>query len=404
MEDTQMNKQLEKNIGKEYVFSVLNNFNLTRSIWMLYLAFKGMNLFQIGMMEAIFHITSFSMEIPTGLVADVYGRKVSRLIGRLLNIISLLLLIIGKEVGMIALSFVVSALSYNLESGAGDALLYDSMKEIGREEEYSCVIGKREIFFQISATVSMLLAGYLAKTDYLLVYKVATGIGVLTLIQAFSFTEPSLGRVQTEQGGLKLLGLQFKESMGIIKGNRSLRILILFSEIFALCYTTEFFYIQNYLKGQGKTELYISMILAIGALLSALAASQTHKFIKSLGTSKLLSAASLLAIGGFWWVALFKGEGIAFIGISLIEGIIFVTTSQMINERIPSEQRATLLSFQSMFFSSLMIVVFPMIGKMGDYFGLKRAFGLLAVIAMVALTAIFVKAGVRTKDEALPLE
>lgn len=77
--------------------------------------------------------------------------------------------------------------------------------------------------------------------------------------------------------------------------------------------------------------------------------------------------------------------GVAFIGLSMVEGIIFVTTTGYINKLIPSEQRATLLSFQSMFFSFLMIGVFPLIGKIGDIFTLQTSFQLIAFMATILL-------------------
>ncbi len=55
-----------------------------------------MSLMQLGLLESIFHVTSFLMEIPTGVVADLFGRRMSRLIGRLLSVISLVLILLGE--------------------------------------------------------------------------------------------------------------------------------------------------------------------------------------------------------------------------------------------------------------------------------------------------------------------
>lgn len=294
-----MQNKLNRNIKTEYIYSFFTNFNVTRGVWMLYLAYKGLDLFQIGIMESIFHLTSFTMEIPTGLVADIYGRKVSRLAGRIMNIISVLILIFGNNIWCIAISFVVSALSYNLESGAGDALLYDSMKEIGIEDEYNKVIGKREVFFQIAATISLILGGYIAQFDYILVYKIAAVVAVISFVECLFFNEPSIGKIESENKGYKLLYEQFVNSITILKNNKELRFLIIFSEVFALFYTTEFFYIQNYLKSIGTTELTIGIILSLGAICGAMASANAHRLEAKFGIVKLLVAASIAAILGF---------------------------------------------------------------------------------------------------------
>ncbi|NBK26550.1 MAG: MFS transporter, partial [Spirochaetia bacterium] len=100
------------------------NLSFTHGIWMIYLASRGFSLIQLGALEAIFHITSFLMEVPTGSVADIWGRKTSRLAGRVCYALSLVLMYWGPTFWLQILAFVLSALGYNLESGAGDALLY----------------------------------------------------------------------------------------------------------------------------------------------------------------------------------------------------------------------------------------------------------------------------------------
>jgi len=118
--------QMKKNITREYIYSFLNNFNLLSTVWMLYLAYKGMSLTQIGLLEGLFHVTSFLMEIPTGSIADIFGRKTSRVLGSVFWVISSITMLYGNNFFHFALAMTLMALSYNLESGAGQALIYDS--------------------------------------------------------------------------------------------------------------------------------------------------------------------------------------------------------------------------------------------------------------------------------------
>lgn len=62
---------MEKNIRRNYVFSFFMNLRLSGGLWMIYMAFKGMSLTQIGLLEGIFHVTSLAMEVPTGSIADL---------------------------------------------------------------------------------------------------------------------------------------------------------------------------------------------------------------------------------------------------------------------------------------------------------------------------------------------
>ncbi|HOE57699.1 MAG TPA: MFS transporter, partial [Bacillota bacterium] len=148
------NVQLRNNINKNYIYTILSNIDLTRGIWMIYLAGKGMSLTQLGLLETVFHITSFLMEVPTGAVADIFGRRISRIAGRAMSLLSTAILLAANDFMWFAISFVFTALSYNLESGAGDALIYDSLKEIGEEDKYMKISGNKEVFYQTAGVIS----------------------------------------------------------------------------------------------------------------------------------------------------------------------------------------------------------------------------------------------------------
>ena len=79
-----------------------------------------------------------------------------------------------------------------------------------------------------------------------------------------------------------------------------------------------------------------------------------------------------------WGIALTDFKEIFYILTGIIEGILVVAVSDYINRLIPSETRATVLSFQSMTFSFFMIIIFPAIGWTGDFFSLSGAFTAVA--------------------------
>ncbi|MDW7661998.1 MAG: MFS transporter [Bacillota bacterium] len=159
MKTVTFNNRLKKNIKRNYVFTMIQNLDLTRGIWMIYLATKGMSLTQLGLLETIFHITSFLMEVPTGAIADIYGRRVSRIVGRFLSLTSVVILLLANSFVWFAISFVITALSYNMESGAGDALIYDSLKELDDESGFMRISGNKEMIYQMAGIVSFISLG-----------------------------------------------------------------------------------------------------------------------------------------------------------------------------------------------------------------------------------------------------
>lgn len=92
-------------------------------------------------METVFHIASFSGEVPTGWVADRWGRKTSLILGRLLTIVAAILLLKARSPVGFGIGFVFSALEYNCHSGAYDAMVYDELKADGKIADFTRVMG-----------------------------------------------------------------------------------------------------------------------------------------------------------------------------------------------------------------------------------------------------------------------
>jgi MFS family permease len=373
--------QLKKNVNKNYVYTLLQNVDLTRGIWMIYLASKGMSLTQLGLLETIFHITSFLMEVPTGAVADIFGRKISRILGRILSLISVVLLLAANSFLWFAISFVFTALSYNLESGAGDALIYDSLKEIGEEEKYMKISGNKELFYQTAGIISFFVGGYLATKSYNMAFILTIIIGGITIAQSFTFKEPTIGREQVEKENIFIK--QLKESIRVVKRNPKIGFLIIFVEIIMAFCTCIFFYLQNYLKGNGYSEVIIGIVYAASSLAAALGATQTHRIEDKIKEQGMLLIIPIITVGCLWGIALSKYHYIFFIFLMITESFIYVSTNDYINKMIPSENRATILSFASMVFSFFMITLFPLIGVIGDKYSLNLAFKSLGVLGSI---------------------
>jgi len=110
------------------------------------------------------------------------------------------------------------------------------------------------------------------------------------------------------------------------------------------------------------------------------------KIERKLGQKGILVVMPLLLLSCLWGVALSPWPMVFYVMTGCIEGILFVTISDYLNRLIPSAQRATILSFQSMAYSMFMILLFPLIGWIGDRFSLHLSF--LAVSVLGTLLCI----------------
>jgi len=376
--------KLTRNIRVTYLLETLININFTQALWVTYLAFKGFSLVEIGLCESAFHLTSITMELPTGMVADLYGRKVSRLASIIVKILYLILLFFANSFPMVIAAFVLCAIGYNLDSGSDSALVYDSLLLMNEEKRFPAVQGMREVLMQSSALIGVFIGGLLADISYPLAIFAAIGFFVLAFIVGLYFTEPPIEKTVSVHQNAFIK--QFSISKEILKTDPYLLEMMFTSGIFLSSVTTVHFYLTSYWQKGGfslKTIALWLMLESIGAILGGALAS---RIIKRISYNTILRKLPIL-IGLLLWVIILKYIGVvALFGLGFIDSLFYVAVQNEINLRIPSQQRATVLSVNSMCFSLAMILLFPLIGWIADISTLPFSFQVLA--ALVTATAV----------------
>lgn len=370
--------KFKKNINKNYWFEFFIGLNFTQIIWMAYFAYKGLTLVEIGLAESIFHMSSLIMEIPTGAIADIYGRRNSRLLGILIKISYLIVLIFVNSFQFAAFAMFLAALSYNLDSGADTALVYDTLVEIDEVDTFSKVQGYREVIIQISSLIGVFLGGILADYNYTLAILSAIFMFVIAFIVGCTLIEP-VSKTKTEKISLSNhLVLSYKE---IIKKPKLILIMI-FGAIILTSLITAHYYISLYWINQGFSLSIISIWFMIQSGGSILGGILVSRLIKSNHSQWIKLISMLVAV--CLWLIIHPNLGlIALFLLGFMDSLLYVTLMHIVNDSINSEQRATLLSVNSMFFSFVMIVIFPLFGYIGDLTSLSYAFNALAMFTTI---------------------
>lgn len=406
-----------RNIPLDYIFTFLKNLDMSTSVWVLYLAFKGMNLWQIGILEGVYHITSMICEIPSGAAADLLGRKRTVVWGRLCTAVSCILMLLSGKFWGFALSFVIQALGNNLNSGSEEALVYDSMKQCGREPEYLKVNGRINLLIEISQSIATVAGGILAERSYVWCYGASVIIALLALLPAVLMKEPDIVQEEAQeeknpqakknlqakknpQETVKCGGMikqHFVTSFRILAENREIRRILLYFETVFAFYTVLFFYSQQYFYDMGLNKVEISVIMLLGGLASCLGALASEKVYGKAGEMTQYAAALVIAAGlaGFFLQRL-PVSVVLFVTACFANALLYPIQSICLNRLIPSGQRATLISVGSMLFSIIMVLLFPAAGAAAERIGLSGAFLLLGVLQLV-MTVLFYRDSHRHK-------
>lgn len=376
-----MNKNLKKNIVLDCLFRILCSFAFADGIFVLYLRHKGLMLWQVGILEGVFHATSLITEIPSGALADLLGRKQALLASRLCGVISSVIILSTDRMWLLAVGFVITAWSFNLLSGSEEALLYESFMGLDQEEKYFKTNGRLSFAAEVSNGLGIFLGGIAAKYSYSLCYLILIGIDTLAFMVCLFLTEPKVGNSKEKEE--IAVRTHFIRSLKLLKGNKQLRYILFHYAVLFAFYTSVYFYSQEYYFARGFDEGKIGVILlgisgcgSIGALFS-------ERISKRLGDHMCYIMGVVLALGIFLMSAGENWVSILGFGISgAANASLYPLQSNELNKRIPSKQRATVISVSSMCFSVVMILVFPVMGLLADYLGLWRMMMILGFILL----------------------
>lgn len=401
--DRNVNRKISRNINIDYLYCFLKNFDISSSIWVLYMVFKGMSLWQIGIVEGVYHLTSLLFEVPTGALADLLGRKKVILVGRICSALSSLLCLFGHSMWHFAIAFAISAIGQNLNSGSEEALVYDSMKQSGQENKYLKVNSRLNVIIEIAQGIATVLGGVIAEYSFAWCYIISVVIALIALLPALLFVEPDIMRepkedslkntvVRTSKKKIPVVSIvreHFKISFAIIRSDSGLRRILLYYPMVFTFHTIVFFYGQEFFSTLGMNKIEISMIMLFASIISILGAISSEKFLFLFGHNAKYVASTLMGIG---IIVLSRYSLIvsilAFAIINYANAVLYPIQSLAVNELIPSKQRATIISVNSMMFSILMVVLFPICGFIADKRDLHFVFLVLGILQLVIMLGI----------------
>ncbi|MFT4038945.1 MAG: MFS transporter, partial [Thermomicrobiales bacterium] len=125
-----------------YAFQIVNEFNFVSAIWIIFLQSRGFSLSQIGLAESFFHLAPVTLELPSGSIADILGRKWSMAMGALLIAVSTALMFVADSMWLLLPAMFLNGAAYAFRSGAQQAYLFDSLTDAPGGNRFTTLLGK----------------------------------------------------------------------------------------------------------------------------------------------------------------------------------------------------------------------------------------------------------------------
>jgi MFS family permease len=392
-----------RSIQRTYLGLLLGNTLAASLIWginTIFLLDAGLSNLEAFAANAFFTGGMVLFEVPTGIVADTVGRRTSYLLGTVTLTVSTLLYVLLWQIEapfwQWAVVSLLIGLGFTFFSGAVEAWLVDALWATGFKGEMESVFGRGQVVTGVAMLTGSVGGGFIAEQASLGVPFVLRGV-ILAVMFVVAFRLMHDVGFTPRKGGRPLVEMRKIASASIDYGWRAPAVKWLMVEsLFAGGVGIYAFYaLQPYLlELYGDPQAYqiaglVAAIVAGAQILGGMAAPWIrrlfHRRTSALIACSALGVVTLGLIGvvdSFWPV----------IGLIVVWGLLFAASMPIrqtyLNGLIPSQQRATILSFDSMMDSAGGVWTQPVLGRAADVWGYAPSYAIGAAISAVAVPAL----------------
>ena len=332
----------------------------------------GLDLQQAVLLKTILSISILLLEVPSGYIADRFGRKFCLVAGSGVWICGWLFYCWGNSFNLFAVAEILSGIGGSLISGANTALAYETLLQLKRESYYRTFEGRLVAVAGISEAVCGIIGAAIAEINLTYPFYLQTVCLIFYFILALNLIEPEKYQSITNSQHLKNLK---SIAIDVFIKRPQLRWLMLLSGTFSSASFLIVWLSQGYLKQIDFPIAAMGWAWAIFHLLMSFASVNARKLETAWGIKNILLVLILsLGLAYILLGSINSVYGISFIAIIyIVRGLYSPLILNLINQEVASTVRATVLSLNSFTFRLSFVVVAPIIGALSSSYSLSLA-------------------------------
>jgi MFS family permease len=361
--------------------------------YVLYFLEMGLSLTQIGILLGILSTAQIIFEIPTGAIADIYGRKFSVILGNCLTGSTIIGIMFVKNFWLLCGLYFLWGASFTLTSGSYSAWFVDLLKKNKKGKKMHDVNSFQSAFASVGVIFAGIIAALLVKYFGLIIIWSFSGIAYIVagIMLLFAKSDNIAKKKFKLINSWQITYNQIKNSGKEIWQNDNLFYLILAGCfcVMAIIFAGDLTF-YPLIKSAGFPDHYFGYLISLCFSFGLFIPFVTKKMIDKMGGTKkyligILSLLVLFTIPIIWIKSLYGYIILFMIGywLFLFYGPARFTLFQSF---VPSEKRATIDSVRSMAYALVIIIITPLVGLMADNFGSKITIfigGILFIPAIV---------------------
>lgn len=341
---------------------------------------------QYVFLEGIALAVQLIMELPTGVFADVFGRKLSMAIGYFLDAIAILMLSFSTTFNELFVMSILYGIGQSFVSGAREAMLYDTVKQAGRENEFTKVSSKLSLAFQITLAVATVIGGYFGIIYMRLPLWMWAAAQAVSGIIALKFIEP---KIDTQKFEVKQYLLTIQQGAKELVKNTKIKTMSLYYILVgSISWVCMLVFNNTFMVQLGYNSFELGAVQALIRIFNSLILIRlvsTSKWFDRKTSILFFPVIMILSLTPGMWLT--KWIAVPFIAGSMIASTArWVILQKYVNEEFESKHRATANSALSMAIGIIYIAFTFAAGPiMDNYGGTKTVFTLLGLLSMVTI-------------------
>ncbi|MCD6525941.1 MAG: MFS transporter [Desulfuromonas sp.] len=358
-----MNK-IEHNIAKIYLIKSARWLMLTTPYLPLFMGENGIDKSSYSLLAAIHALSIIVLEIPSGYLADVIGRKKTLVLGSVLGAFGYVVYSLSFSFSGFLLAMVSLGVGQSLISGSDSALLYETLVAMKKQGEYSRYEGRLIALGSFMETVGAPLGGLLAAASLRYPFMGQALVALIAVPAALTLIEPQDGSVVRGRSGTLLPAL--KKSLLL---DRKLLLLVVYSSLIgAGTYTMAKAIPYWYNETVHSSALELGIFWSALNLCAAVFSSYAYKVERKVDRLTFMTGIGLvvsLSFFGLGYASPYPAIALLFL-FYCCRGLATPILKNYINDHTSSDIRATVLSVRMFLVYVMFAVLFPVMGWVGD--------------------------------------
>ncbi len=393
------------------LYGFLKNMQFFEPFFILYFLDMGLNYFQIGLLISFRAICINVMEIPSGAIADIYGRKNALILSLINYIISFTIFTFTSNIVLLLSAIFFFSIGEAFRTGTHKAIIFHWLKENNKTSKKTEVYGYTRSWSKKGSAVSVLISAaiVISSNSYRWIFIFSIIPYLLGIYNIYSYPSYLNFKNNSDDKNIKFILIHLFNSIKIIFKRNNLKRLIIYSTGFEGTFNVAKEFFQPILKSQAiliaplllleeKKSIAITIAIAYFTLniLSSISSKNAHRVENYFSTKKnmfiflLVSALSILALSSIginyniYIIAI-----LGFVALYILQNIWRPFIVAQYDDLADADKQATILSIESQSKSLGILILAPATGFLADNFNISYALLFLAFVILLILVYSF---------------